>query len=128
MAETGLAMRFARVRQAGRRPGKSRHSAGVQASGAAPLSILFLRHARDANFADGTLVTEHGSWNRSQKIGYKVVALHWRNGEITEEPFLSRFLKDGRVFGRPVDNIEDSDRTIFISDDYNGIGAIWRVA
>src|SRR5262249_21378335 len=44
----------------------------------APLSILFLRHARDANFADGALVTEHGSWNRSQKIGYKVVALRWR--------------------------------------------------
>jgi glucose/arabinose dehydrogenase len=92
----------------------------------APLSILFLRHTRDTNFADSALVTEHGSWNRSQKIGYKVVALHWRNGEITEEPFLSRFLKDGRVLGRPVDIIEDSDGTIFISDDYNG--AIWRVA
>jgi glucose/arabinose dehydrogenase len=92
----------------------------------APLSILFLRHARDANFADGALVTEHGSWNRSQKIGYKVVALHWRNGEISEEPFLSWFLKDGRVFGRPVDIIEDSNGTIFISDDYSG--AIWRVA
>ena len=42
------------------------------------------------------------------------MAVHWRNGEITGEPFLSGFLKDGRVFGRPVDVVEDPDGTIFI--------------
>ena len=91
----------------------------------APLSILFLRHAK-AKFADAALVAEHGSWNRSQKIGYEVVALHWRNGQITEEPFLTGFLKDGRVLGRPVDVAEDKNGIVFISDDYNGL--IWRVA
>jgi glucose/arabinose dehydrogenase len=91
----------------------------------APLSIVFLRHATDAKFSEAALVAEHGSWNRSQKIGYQVVALHWRNGEISHEPFLSGFLKKGQVFGRPVDVVEASDGTIFISDDYNG--AIWRV-
>jgi glucose/arabinose dehydrogenase len=91
----------------------------------APLSILFLRHAKPTKFADAALVTEHGSWNRSQKIGYQVVALHWDNGKITDEPFLSGFLKDGRVFGRPVDVVEDGDGTIFISDDFNSV--IWRV-
>lgn len=92
----------------------------------APLSILFLRHAAGTNFADAALVAEHGSWNRSQKIGYQVVALHWRNGEISEELFLSGFLKDGHVFGRPVDVVEDPDGNVFISDDYNGV--IWRLA
>jgi glucose/arabinose dehydrogenase len=92
----------------------------------APLSIEFLRHARDTKLADAALVAEHGSWNRSQKIGYQVLALHWDDGKITDEPFLSGFLKDGQVFGRPVDVIEDDDGTIFISDDFNGV--IWRVA
>ena len=55
-----------------------------------------------------------------------MVALHWRNGEISEEPFLSGFLKDGHVFGRPVDVVEDPDGNVFISDDYNGV--IWRLA
>jgi len=55
-----------------------------------------------------------------------VLALHWDDGKITDEPFLSGFLKDGQVFGRPVDVIEDDDGTIFISDDFNGV--IWRVA
>jgi len=93
----------------------------------APLSILFLRHSKMAKFGDAALVAEHGSWNRSQKIGYQVVALHWREGQITEEPFLTGFLKGGSdVLGRPVDIVESPDGTIFISDDYNGV--IWRVA
>jgi glucose/arabinose dehydrogenase len=91
----------------------------------APLSILFLQHAK-GKFADAALVAEHGSWNRSQKIGYQVLALHWRNGHIAEEPFLTGFLKDGRVLGRPVDIAEDTNGVVFISDDFNGV--IWRVA
>ena len=93
----------------------------------APLSILFLRHSKMAKFGDAALVAEHGSWNRSQKIGYQVVALHWREGQITEEPFLTGFLKGGSdVLGRPVDIVESPEGMIFISDDYNGV--IWRVA
>ena len=93
----------------------------------APLSILFFRHSKMAKFGDAALVAEHGSWNRSQKIGYQVVALHWREGQITEEPFLTGFLKVGSdVLGRPVDIVESPDGMIFISDDYNGV--IWRVA
>ena len=93
----------------------------------APLSILFLRHSKMAKFGDAALVAEHGSWNRSQKIGYQVVAFHWRQGQITEEPFLTGFLKGGSdVLGRPVDIVESPEGMIFISDDYNGV--IWRVA
>lgn len=93
----------------------------------APLSILFLRHSKTAKFSDAALVAEHGSWNRSQKIGYQVVALHWRKDQIAEEPFLTGFLTaGGDVLGRPVDIIESPDDTIFISDDHNGV--IWRVA
>jgi glucose/arabinose dehydrogenase len=55
------------------------------------------------------------------------MALRWREGQITEEPFLTVFLGgEGDVLGRPVDIAESPDGTIFISDDYNGV--IWRVA
>jgi glucose/arabinose dehydrogenase len=90
----------------------------------APLSILFLRHA--PGLAGAALVAEHGSWNRSAKDGYQVVALTWRDGAIGEAPFLTGFLKDGKVSGRPVDIVEAPNGTIFISDDFGGV--IWRVA
>ncbi|WP_438951436.1 hypothetical protein [Porticoccus sp.] len=69
----------------------------------------------------------HGSWNRTEPDGYKVVALHWdRQGEITSEDFASGFLRpDNKVIGRPVDIEEGIDGSIFISDDY--AGAIYRV-
>ncbi len=92
----------------------------------APLAILFLRHAKPGALAGAALVTEHGSWNRSTKDGYQVVALTWRDGAISEAPFLTGFLKDGVVSGRPVDIAEAPDGTIYISDDF--AGAIWRVA
>jgi glucose/arabinose dehydrogenase len=91
----------------------------------APLSILFLRHAKAASLANTALVAEHGSWNRAQKVGYQVVALNWRDGAISEAPFLTGFLKGGEVSGRPVDIVEAADGTIFVSDDFGGM--IWRV-
>jgi glucose/arabinose dehydrogenase len=91
----------------------------------APLAITFLRRTR--GLEDAALVSQHGSWNRSQKDGYRVVSLHWdEDGSITDRPFLEGFLQRGRVLGRPVDIAEGEDGVIFISDDFNG--AIWRVA
>jgi glucose/arabinose dehydrogenase len=91
----------------------------------APLSILFLRHAEAPSLAATALVAEHGSWNRSRKDGYQVVALTWRDGAISQTPFLTGFLKDGEVLGRPVDLAEAPDGTVFVSDDFGGV--IWRV-
>jgi glucose/arabinose dehydrogenase len=88
----------------------------------APLSILFLQHHANDKFADAALVAlESLAEDRLPSCG-----LHWRIGEITEEPFVTGFLKDGRVLGRPVDIAEDPNGVVFISDDFNGV--IWRVA
>jgi glucose/arabinose dehydrogenase len=92
----------------------------------APISLRFLRHAEGAAPGEIALVAEHGSWNRSTKTGYRLVALKWRDGKISEEPFLTGFLTQGKVSGRPVDIVEAPDGTIFVSDDF--AGAIWRVA
>lgn len=69
----------------------------------------------------------HGSWNRSEKDGYKVVSLHWdAKGKIEERDFVSGFLKDDTTIGRPAEIAEGPDGAIYISDDYTGV--IYRVA
>ena len=72
------------------------------------------------------LVALHGSWNRSTPDGYKIVSLHWDQGEITRRDFLTGFENDGNVIGRPVDVAQGPDGAIYISDDY--AGAIYRVS
>jgi len=94
----------------------------------APLGMSFLNHPdRPERYRRTALVALHGSWNRTEPDGYKVVALHWdQQGKITSEDFVSGFLRpDNDVIGRPVDIEEGMDGSIFISDDY--AGAIYRV-
>ena len=94
----------------------------------APLGFTFLRNGRypDA-FHHNALVGLHGSWNRSEKDGYKVIRLSWgEDGTITQHDFVTGFLKDGDVIGRPVDVLEASDGAIYISDDFTG--SVYRLA
>ncbi len=92
-----------------------------------PLSITFLKHQAGTPLEGAALVAQHGSWNRSEKIGYRVVSLHWdTNGAITQKPFAEGFLRQGDVIGRPVDVVEAPDGTLYISDDH--AGAIYRVS
>ena len=94
----------------------------------ASLGITFVRGKQvPAEFRGAALVALHGSWNRTKKDGYKVVSLHWQpDGEIVERDFLSGFLKNEDVIGRPVDVAEGPDGAFYVSDDY--AGAIYRVA
>jgi len=100
---------------------------GFQAHNA-PLGMTFLRGGNwPEEFHQDALVALHGSWNRTDKDGYKVVWLDWaEDGSITERDFMTGFLADGDVIGRPVDVIEAGDGAVFISDDFNG--SIYRVA
>lgn len=94
----------------------------------APLGIHFLQHpSRPNQFQRTALVALHGSWNRSEPDGYKVISLHWNDREeISSEDFLTGFLQSGgKIIGRPVDVEEGPDGSIYVSDDY--AGAIYRV-
>lgn len=93
----------------------------------APLGIAFLDStATPAAYRGAALVALHGSWNRTSKDGYKVVSLHWdAAGNITQRDFMTGFLKDENVSGRPVDIAQGEDGTIYISDDYSG--SVFRV-
>jgi glucose/arabinose dehydrogenase len=70
---------------------------------------------------------EHGSWNRSEKIGYRVSLVRVKEHEsLSYEGFAEGFLQPGdEVIGRPVDVLELPDGSVLISDDYNG--AIYRI-
>ena len=93
----------------------------------APLGFAFLRGTNlPAGYSRTALVALHGSWNRSQPDGYKVVALDWQpDGRIVERDFLTGFLGDAGVLGRPAGIAQGPDGAIFITDDYAGV--IYRV-
>jgi glucose/arabinose dehydrogenase len=93
----------------------------------APLGIAFLRSPRrPPGFERAAIVALHGSWNRSTPDGYKVVSLHWRDdGQIEERDFVTGFITDGRIIGRPADVTEGPDGAVYVADDYGG--AIYRV-
>lgn len=92
----------------------------------APLSVRFLRYQTSKTYDRTALVAQHGSWNRSKKVGYRVVALRWgADGTITMSPFLDGLLEGETSIGRPVDVIESPEGTIFVTDDKTGM--IYRI-
>lgn len=99
----------------------------------APLGITFYRRptgaapaAFPADYDGVAFVAEHGSWNRSEKNGYQVVALRFAaDGSITETPFLTGLLRDEHVSGRPVDPAVGPDGALYVSDDYTGV--VYRI-
>jgi glucose/arabinose dehydrogenase len=100
----------------------------------APLGITFYTTpataapaAFPARYDGAAFVALHGSWNRSRKSGYEVVALHFAaDGTISEEHFATGFLVDDEVYGRPVDVAQGPDGALYVSDDFTG--QIYRIA
>ena len=81
-------------------------------------------------FATGAFVGMHGSWNRRDLAGYKVVWIPFTNGRPAGEPvdLVTGFLTDdGRARGRPVGVLFDPrTRALFIADDMANV--VWRAA
>ncbi len=81
-----------------------------------------------AEYKNAIFIAQHGSWNRSTPIGYRVVVAKTdSNGKITSSvPFADGWLKgDGSVSGRPVDVQQMPDGSLLVSDDYSGV--IYRI-
>ena len=79
--------------------------------------------------ADGAFVGEHGSWNRHDPVGYKVVFVPFRDGRPSGPPvdFVSGFRgDDGMTRGRPVGVSVDPRGALIVADDLSN--TIWRVA
>ena len=83
-------------------------------------------------YRNNVFVAEHGSWNRSRRIGYRVVrvVLDRQGRAERDEPFLDGFLQvdaSGRetVLGRPADVLVMPDGALLVSDDQSG--AVYRI-
>jgi glucose/arabinose dehydrogenase len=71
-------------------------------------------------------IAEHGSWNRSEKIGYRVTLVRLSgNDAMSYETFAEGWLKGESVSGRPVDVQQMPDGSLLVSDDYGNI--IYRI-
>jgi len=82
---------------------------------------MFPRHYRGHVF-----IAEHGSWNRSTPVGYRVSLVRVAHGEaISYEPFADGWLDGADAWGRPVDVLVTSDGALLVSDDL--AGAIYRI-
>lgn len=64
-------------------------------------------------------IAEHGSWNRSKKIGYRISLVRLEDGvPVNYEVFAEGWLQGQEVFGRPVDLLVLEDGSMLVSDDY----------
>lgn len=71
-------------------------------------------------------IAEHGSWNRSHKIGYRISVVRLQgNQAVGYETFASGWLQGESVWGRPADLQVLPDGSLLVADDY--AGAIYRV-
>lgn len=94
----------------------------------APLGISFIKSSQFPDSWQGDLlVSQHGSWNSSIPVGYKIIRLVIENGRVLEEKeFISGFLQGSVASGRPVDLLFGSDGSLYISDDK--ANAIYKVS
>lgn len=94
----------------------------------AALGVDFSIPAMGERFADGVFVGEHGSWNRPNPVGYKVIFVPFSNGKPAGEPidFATGFrAEDGKTRGRPVGVTVDPRGALIIADDL--ANTVWRV-
>ena len=97
----------------------------------ASLGLVFYTHNQfPAKYRNGAFVGQHGSWNRSELSGYRVVFVPFRDGKPSGPPedFLTGFIADAgksRVYGRPVCTAVLRDGSLLVTDD--DAGMIWRV-
>lgn len=94
----------------------------------APLGLEFYTGDQfPERFNNQIFIAQHGSWNRSEKIGYRVMRVKLDgNKAVAYEPFAQGWLKKGKVSGRPVDIELLPDGSMLVSDDYANV--IYRIA
>jgi glucose/arabinose dehydrogenase len=82
-------------------------------------------------------IAEHGSWNRSKPLGYRVMVAKLQGDRVVSyEPFAEGWLEGilrqsgqrtiGDAWGRPVDVLVMPDGALLVSDDEGG--AIYRIS
>jgi len=97
-----------------------------------PLDIQFYTGTQfPAKYRGGMFVALHGSWNRSQRQGYKIAFIPFKNRMATAGPedFVSGWMlapDKKEVWGRPVGLLQMPDGSLLVSDD--GGRKLWRIS
>ena len=97
----------------------------IQAHAAAIGMDFYTGDRFGADYANALFIAEHGSWNRSSKVGYRVSVIRFAAGEGVYSPFVDVWLDGEKASGRPADVLTARDGTLLISDDQGG--RIYRV-
>ena len=98
----------------------------------ASLGLAFYTHtAFPEKYKNGAFVGQHGSWNRANFSGYKVVFISFDADGNPQKPedFLTGFIADddaSQVYGRPVGVATLPDGSLLVNDDDGNV--IWRIA
>jgi glucose/arabinose dehydrogenase len=95
----------------------------------ASLGLCWMSAGTLPGFADGMVIGQHGSWNRSTLSGYKVIFVPFVDGRPSGPPrdILSGFLApdEQASYGRPVGVAIGADGALLVADDVGNV--IWRV-
>jgi glucose/arabinose dehydrogenase len=98
----------------------------------ASLGLAFYnKQSFPTKYHNGAFIGQHGSWNRKELTGYKVMFVPFSNGKPSGAPedFLTGFIADAsksEVYGRPVCVAILDDGSMLITDDVSNI--VWRVS
>ncbi len=93
----------------------------------AALGMRFYRGSQfPPEYRNQAFIAEHGSWNRSGKIGYRVSVVTLEGGRaVAYRPFAEGWQQGESAWGRPVDLQELPDGSLLVSDDH--AGAVYRI-
>jgi glucose/arabinose dehydrogenase len=79
------------------------------------------------HYRNGVFIAEHGSWNRSKPIGYRVSFVKVEDGRATSyDAFAAGWLRGNTAGGRPADVLVMPDGALLVSDDK--AGRIYRIS
>jgi len=97
----------------------------------APLGLKFYTGSMfPAQYKNQLFIAEHGSWNRSKKIGYRVSLVRVENNSkaVSYETFADGWMDEAtqKVWGRPVDVLVLGDGSLLVSDDHANV--IYRIS
>ena len=92
----------------------------------AAMNLVFLNRLKGApaDYADDAIVSMHGSWNKKNPDGFKVLRVKFENGKPAGyEDFLTGFYNAGNRtrFGRPCGLVIGQNGVLYLSDDANGV-------
>jgi len=93
----------------------------------APLGLKFYTGDQfPEEYRQQVFIAEHGSWNRSKKIGYRITLVRFGDdGASSYETFADGWLQGQESKGRPVDLLVIPDGSLLVSDDANGL--VYRI-